>query len=48
MLDDLSETAALIGRLDLVISVDALTAHPAGATGKPIWILDRFDACWRW
>jgi tetratricopeptide (TPR) repeat protein len=47
-LNDFSDTAALIDNLDLVISVDTSTAHLAGALGKPVWILNRFDACWRW
>ena len=45
---DFSETAALIANLDLVISVDTATAHLSGALGCPTWILNRFDACWRW
>ncbi len=45
---DFGDTAALIEQLDLVISVDTSTAHLAGALGKPVWILNRFDACWRW
>jgi tetratricopeptide (TPR) repeat protein len=45
---DFAETAALIEELDLVISVDTSTAHLAGAMGKPTWILNRFDSCWRW
>jgi hypothetical protein len=47
-LDDFADTAALIESLDLVITVDTATAHLAGALGKPVWILNRFDACWRW
>jgi hypothetical protein len=47
-LTDFSETAALITSLDLVISVDTATAHLSGALGCPTWILNRFDACWRW
>jgi tetratricopeptide (TPR) repeat protein len=47
-LHDFTDTAALIEQLDLVISVDTSTAHLAGAMGKPVWILNRFDACWRW
>jgi hypothetical protein len=47
-LHDFGETAALIEQLDLVLSVDTSTAHLAGALGKPVWILLRFDACWRW
>jgi tetratricopeptide (TPR) repeat protein len=47
-LDDFADTAALVANLDLVISVDTSTAHLAGALGKPVWILNRFDTCWRW
>ena len=47
-LRDLADTAALIGALDLVITVDTSIAHLAGALGKPVWILNRFDSCWRW
>jgi tetratricopeptide (TPR) repeat protein len=47
-LKDFSDTAALIHNLDLVISVDTSTAHLAAALGKPTWILNRFDTCWRW
>lgn len=45
---DFSDTAALIANLDLVLSVDTAVAHLAGALGKPIWLLNRFDTCWRW
>ena len=45
---DFAETAALVGALDLVVSVDTSVAHLAGALGKPVWVLSRFDACWRW
>src|SRR5580704_16959721 len=47
-LHDFSDTAALVDNLDLVISVDTSTAHLAGALGKPVWLLNRFDTCWRW
>jgi tetratricopeptide (TPR) repeat protein len=47
-LTNFSDTAALIENLDLVISVDTSTAHLAGALGKPVWILNRYDNCWRW
>jgi hypothetical protein len=45
---DFTDTAALIENLDLVIAVDTSTAHLAAALGKPTWILNRFDTCWRW
>jgi hypothetical protein len=47
-LTDFAETAALIMALDLVISVDTAVAHLAGALGKPVWLLNRFDTDWRW
>ena len=47
-LDDFADTAALVSALDLVISVDTAVAHLAGALGRPVWILSRFDGCWRW
>ncbi|MDR3411401.1 MAG: tetratricopeptide repeat protein [Formivibrio sp.] len=43
-----ADTAALIANLDLVISVDTAVAHLAAALGKPVWLLNRFDSCWRW
>jgi hypothetical protein len=45
---DFSDTAALIANMDLVAAVDTSTAHLAAALGKPTWILNRFDTCWRW
>jgi hypothetical protein len=47
-LRDFADTAALIEALDLVISVDTSVVHLAGALGKPVWLLNRFDTCWRW
>jgi ADP-heptose:LPS heptosyltransferase len=34
--------------LDLVITVDTSTAHLAGALGRPVWLLNRFNTDWRW
>jgi Flp pilus assembly protein TadD len=47
-LKDFTDTAALIEALDLVISVDTAVAHLAGALGRRVWLLNRFDTCWRW
>lgn len=47
-LHDFADTAALMTALDLVISVDTSVVHAAGALGRPVWVLNRYDACWRW
>jgi tetratricopeptide (TPR) repeat protein len=47
-MDDFADTAALVANLDLVISVDTAIAHLAAALGKPVWLMNRFDPCWRW
>ena len=47
-LQDFSDTAALIDNLDLVIAVDTSVAHLAGALGKPFWLINRYNTCWRW
>lgn len=47
-LHDFADTAALVENLDLIISVDTAVVHVAGALGKPVWLLNRFDTCWRW
>lgn len=45
---DFADTAALAANLDLTISVDTAMVHLVGAIGKPVWMLNRFDSCWRW
>jgi tetratricopeptide (TPR) repeat protein len=45
---DFADTAALVAGLDLVITVDTAVAHLAGALGRPVWILSRYEGCWRW
>ena len=45
---DFADTAALVETLDLVVGVDTSVIHLAGGLGKPVWVLSRFDGCWRW
>ena len=45
---DFADTAALIGELDLVISIDSAVLHLAGALGQRVWGLLRFAADWRY
>jgi len=46
--EDFLDTAGLIANLDLVIAVDTSVVHLAGALGKPVWLLNRFESEWRW
>jgi len=40
--------AAVVAQLDLVITVDTLAAHLAGALGVPAWLMLQYAADWRW
>ena len=42
------ETAAIMLNLDLVITVDTMAAHLAGALARPVWVLLHLAADWRW
>lgn len=45
---DCNDTAVVISQLDLVITVDSMVAHLAGALGVPVILLNRLGGCWRW
>jgi len=47
-LENFDVTAAIIQNLDLVISVDTVVVHLAGAMAKPVWTLLPFCPDWRW
>jgi len=47
-LRDFSNLSAIVASLDLVISIDSVVAHLAGAMGKPVWILLNKGCDWRW
>ncbi|HEX2970480.1 MAG TPA: glycosyltransferase family 9 protein [Bacteroidales bacterium] len=44
----LYEHARIIAGLDLMISVDSMPAHLAGALNTPVWLLLNCNADWRW
>jgi hypothetical protein len=45
---NITDLAAAMLQLDLVISVDCMAAHLAGALGVPAWLLLKEPADWRW
>jgi hypothetical protein len=45
---DLESLAATIMSLDLIISVDTMVAHLAGALGALVWTMLHADCDWRW
>ena len=44
----LHEYARLVAGLDLLITVDSMPAHLAGALNQPVWNLLHAEADWRW
>jgi hypothetical protein len=45
---DVTKAAREIHGLDLLITVDSMPAHLAGALAVPVWTLLKRDADWRW
>ena len=45
---DFEQTAALVGALDLVISVCTAVIHLGGALGRPVWVMAPFSPEWRY
>ncbi|MCU1233250.1 MAG: repeat protein [Candidatus Solibacter sp.] len=45
---DLIEAAADLLNIDLLITVDTMLAHLAGALAIPVWVLLPWEADWRW
>ncbi len=45
---DVLDTARRVAGLDLVVTVDTMVAHLAGALGRPTCLLLKAEADWRW
>ena len=45
---DIADTAADLMNMDLLITVDTMIAHLAGALGRNVWTMLPFEADWRW
>lgn len=45
---DVADQAALMGQLDLIITVDAAVADLAGGLGMPVWVLLSAAPAWQW
>lgn len=46
--DAFLDAAAILSRLDLVVTTDTALAHLAGALARPTWLLLKFAPDWRW
>jgi hypothetical protein len=49
LIGDFADSAALIGQLDVLISIDTAAAHLAAALGRPVWLMLAPGQCdYRW
>lgn len=46
--EGLAEMAAAMANLDLIVSIDSMPAHLAGALGKPVFLALPYVPDWRW
>lgn len=46
--DGFDAFAAIVDKMDLIITVDSALAHLSGAMGKPTWVLIQENPDWRW
>lgn len=47
-INDWQDTASLISKMDLLVSIDSGIVHLAGALGKPVWVMLPHSSEWRW
>jgi tetratricopeptide (TPR) repeat protein len=45
---DFADTAALIGQMNMIVTIDTAVAHLAGALAKPVKLMLPFNPDWRW
>jgi len=48
LLNDFGDTAKVLEKLDLLITVDTAVGHLAGAMGLPVWLMIALVPDWRW
>ncbi len=48
LIHDFSDSAALVSRMDLIITIDTAVAHLAGVMQKPVWTMLPYAPDWRW
>ena len=45
---DIADLAGAMLQMDLIVTVDGMAAHLAGALGRPVWVLLKAGCDWRW